>query len=48
MCDISHLLGNMRNNGAENAVSEEDLQVRESNTGTAKGHKAGAEEDGPA
>ena len=38
----------MRNNAAENAASDEDLNVQESNVGNGKGHKAGAEDDGPA
>ena len=45
---LSRLHRNMRNNAAENAVSDEDLPVQESNAGSGKGHKAGAEEDGPA
>ncbi|KFY91694.1 hypothetical protein V500_04513 [Pseudogymnoascus sp. VKM F-4518 (FW-2643)] len=38
----------MRNNAAENAVSDDELHVQESNTGSGKGQKAGAEDDGPA
>ncbi|OBT41687.1 hypothetical protein VE00_07803 [Pseudogymnoascus sp. WSF 3629] len=38
----------MRNNAAENAASDEDLPIQESNTGSGNGHKAGAEDDGPA
>ncbi|KFZ17290.1 hypothetical protein V501_01820 [Pseudogymnoascus sp. VKM F-4519 (FW-2642)] len=38
----------MRNNVAENAVSDDDLHVQESNTGSGKGHKGGPEDDGPA